>query len=195
MRRAPPSGPTVVALPPPGNSLAVSNRKTGNAVTTQLLRQEISTQDRWERKPRSAAPQLARYLGRRRVQPSVPRPEMLAQVRLLAVQRALWVAPPSMQTMRRPMKTIYRHATTSLIPNACIARRYGTDVPLGGYGYYGYAGEGYPWYDWGGPGFFGGGVFVFDRDRGFHHDFHDGHHNGFHSFHASGFRGGGGRRG
>ena len=125
---APPSGPTVVALPPPGKSLAVFQQEDGQcrnyaaSTTGDLHPGQVGTQTAVG----SAA--VGTYLGRRRVQPSVPRPEMLARVRLSAVQPALWVAPPSMQTMRRPMNTIYRHATTLPIPNACTrsAIRYRT---------------------------------------------------------------------
>jgi hypothetical protein len=72
-------------------------------------------------------------------------------------------------------------------------------LPPGGYGYYDYGIAGYPWYDWSGPGFFGGGVFVFDRDHEFHRGFHDGFHRGSHEalhggFHG-GFHGGGGSHG
>lgn len=63
-----------------------------------------------------------------------------------------------------------------------------------GYPWYGYADYGYPWYDWAWPGFFAGGAFVFGPGHGFHH-FHDGFHGGFHeSFHGGlhgGFHGGG----
>jgi hypothetical protein len=54
-------------------------------------------------------------------------------------------------------------------------------------GPYGYPWYGYPWYGWGWPGFFGGGVFAFG---GFHH-FHDGFHH-FHGGFHDGFHGGGG---
>jgi hypothetical protein len=76
-------------------------------------------------------------------------------------------------------------------------------APRGGYGdyanvgypYYGYPYYGYPWYDWAGPGFFGGGVFVFQRGHVFHHGFHRFHggaHGRFRSGFHGGFRGGGG---
>jgi uncharacterized protein YcfJ len=70
--------------------------------------------------------------------------------------------------------------------------------PPAGYGYYGYAAYGYPWYGypwygypwWGWPAF-AGGVFVFGGGR-FHHHFHDGFHEGFQRPFAGGFHGGGG---
>ena len=70
-------------------------------------------------------------------------------------------------------------------------------LPPGGYGYYDYGIAGYPWYDWSGPGFFGGGVFVFDRDHEFHRGFHRGSHEAFHKgFHGhGGFHGGSHGRG
>lgn len=52
--------------------------------------------------------------------------------------------------------------------------------------WYGYAGPwGDPWYDWGAPGFVGGAIFI-GAGRGFHsfHHFHGG-------FHGGGFHGGG----
>jgi hypothetical protein len=64
-----------------------------------------------------------------------------------------------------------------------------------GYPYYGYPYYGYPWYDWAGPGFLGGGIFVFHRGHVFHHGFHrfhDGFHGGFRSGFHGGFHGGGG---
>jgi len=54
------------------------------------------------------------------------------------------------------------------------------NVPVGNYGYYAYGGPwyGYPWYGWGWPGFFGGGVFAFGGFHHFHSSFHDGFHGG-----------------
>ena len=54
------------------------------------------------------------------------------------------------------------------------------NVPGGNYGYYAYGGPwyGYPWYGWGWPGFFGGGVFAFGGFHHFHSSFHDGFHGG-----------------
>jgi hypothetical protein len=68
-------------------------------------------------------------------------------------------------------------------------------MPASAYGYYANAGEDYPWYgnpwfEWGGLGFAGGGVIVFDRDH-FHHGFHDGFHGGFHEGFHGGSHGGG----
>ena len=80
-------------------------------------------------------------------------------------------------------------------------------LPPDGNGYYDYGIAGYPWYDWSGPGFFGGGVFVLDRDHEFHRGFHDGFHRSSHeAFHGGfheashegshgGFHGGGGGHG
>jgi hypothetical protein len=78
-------------------------------------------------------------------------------------------------------------------------------LPQVDYGYYDYAGDGYPWYgypwyDWGAPGFFGGGVFAFGRDHDFDRHFHERFRGDFHerfpeSFHGGfheGFHGGGG---
>jgi hypothetical protein len=66
--------------------------------------------------------------------------------------------------------------------------------PPDDYGYYDYAAYGYPWYgypwyDWGWPGFFGAGVFVFARGREFHH-FHEGFHESFQRPFGEGFEGG-----
>jgi hypothetical protein len=87
----------------------------------------------------------------------------------------------------------------------CMSSRGDTvqSPPRGGYGYYanegypyyGYPYYGYPWYDWAGPGFLGGGIFVFHRGHVFHHGFHrfhDGFHGGFRSGFHGGFHGGGG---
>ena len=65
-------------------------------------------------------------------------------------------------------------------------------LPPGGYAYYEYGIAGYPWYDWSGPGFFGGGVLVVHRDHEFHDGLHDGFHEGFDGrFHdGGGFHGG-----
>jgi hypothetical protein len=60
-------------------------------------------------------------------------------------------------------------------------------LPSGGYTYYDSAIAGYPWYDWSGPGFFGGGVVVFDRDHEFHRGFHDRFHRGSHEASRGGF--------
>jgi uncharacterized protein YcfJ len=70
----------------------------------------------------------------------------------------------------------------------------------GGYGSYGYAAYGYPWYGypwygWGWP-FFAGGTFVFVQGHNFDHHFHEGFHEGFsrpfpEAFNG-GFHGGGG---
>jgi hypothetical protein len=72
-------------------------------------------------------------------------------------------------------------------------------LPPGGYDYYGDGIADYPLYDWSGPGLFGGGVFVFDRDhefrRGFHDRFHGGSHDAFHEGVHGGFHGGGGFHG
>jgi hypothetical protein len=68
-------------------------------------------------------------------------------------------------------------------------------LPPGGYGYYDYGIAGYPWYDWSGPGFFGGGVFVFDRGHEFHRGFHDGFHRGSHGAFHEEFHGHGGFHG
>jgi Glycine-zipper domain len=67
--------------------------------------------------------------------------------------------------------------------------------PPGPYGYYAYADYGYPWYgypwyDWGWPGFFAGGVFVVGRGHEFHHHFHEGFHEGFQRPFGGGFNGG-----
>jgi uncharacterized protein YcfJ len=58
-----------------------------------------------------------------------------------------------------------------------------------GYPWYGYADYGYPGYDWEWPGFFGSGVFVFGGLHHFHH-FHRGF--GFHRVFHGGFARGGG---
>ena len=68
-------------------------------------------------------------------------------------------------------------------------------LPSGGYTYYDSAIAGYPWYDWSGPGFFGGGVVVFDRDHEFHRGFHDGFHRGSHGAFHEEFHGHGGFHG
>lgn len=65
------------------------------------------------------------------------------------------------------------------------------DYISAGYPWYGYPQYGYPWYGWSGPSFFGGGVFAFGRNHHFHHSFHRGLHHGFHG----GFHGGGGFHG
>ena len=63
-------------------------------------------------------------------------------------------------------------------------------LPPDGNGYYDYGIVGYPWYDWSGPGFFGGGVFVFDRDHEFHRGFHGGFYRGSHEAFHGGSTGG-----
>ena len=75
----------------------------------------------------------------------------------------------------------------NMVTNPPVA--YASDNP-----WYGYADPwGGPWYDWGAPVFVGGGLF-FSRGSGFHH-FHGGgfHGGGFHGggFHGGGFHGGG----
>jgi hypothetical protein len=74
-------------------------------------------------------------------------------------------------------------------------------MPASVYGYNDFAGAEYPWYgdpwfEWAGLGFAGGGIFLFDRNHGFHHGFHGFHagfHGGFHGgSHAGGMHGGGG---
>jgi Glycine-zipper domain len=74
------------------------------------------------------------------------------------------------------------------------------NLPSDGYGYDGYSSVGYPYYGYpyygypyyGGPGFFGGGIFLFDRNHHFHHGFHRGFHRGLHNGSQGGFHGGGG---
>jgi hypothetical protein len=58
--------------------------------------------------------------------------------------------------------------------------------PWYGYPWYGYPWYGYPWY-WGGPGFVAGGAFVFGPHPRFHRPFHVGFHGGFHG--GGGFHG------
>jgi hypothetical protein len=68
------------------------------------------------------------------------------------------------------------------------------NLPPDGYGYYGYAGAGYPSYGWWGPGLFGGSVFAFGRHHHFHHGFEGGFHRGFDGGFHHGFHGGSSHR-
>ena len=125
---APPSGPTVVALPPPGKSLAVFQQEDGQcrnyaaSMTGNLHPGQVGTQ--------TAVGSAAVGTG--------PGAATGAAIGAAAGNAGAGAAiggatglvggPQSVQAMRRPMKTIYRHATTSLIPNACprLAIRYRT---------------------------------------------------------------------
>jgi hypothetical protein len=82
------------------------------------------------------------------------------------------------------LQTRYNIAYTQCIYSRGDTVQY---LPVSSYGYYA-ADWGYPWYGWDSPWFFGGDVFAFDDDRDFHHGFHGHFHHGFHG----GFHGGGG---
>ena len=193
---APPSGPTVVALPPPGKSLAVFQQEDGQcrnyaaSMTGNLHPGQVGTQTAVGSAAVGTVLGAATGAAIGAAAGNAGAGAAIGGATGLVGGTA--VGASNAAANENDLQTRYNIAYTQCVYSLGDTVQ---NVPLGGYGYYGYAGEGYPWYDWGGPGFFGGGVFVFDRDRGFHHDFHDGHHNGFHSFHAGGFRGGGGRRG
>jgi hypothetical protein len=193
---APPTGPTVMAVPPPGKSLAVFQREDGQcrnyaASTTENLHPgQVATQSAVSSAAvgtllgAAAGAAIGATAGNAGAGAAIGAATGLVGGTAVGANNAAASA--------YDLQTRYNIAYTQCVYSLGDTVQ---GVPPGWYGYYGYAGYGYPWYDWGGPGFFGGGVFVFDRRGKFHHDFHDGHRFGFHSFHGGGFHGGGGRRG
>jgi hypothetical protein len=171
----PPSGPTVMAIPPPGKNLAVFRQEDGQcrsyaAATIGALPPGQATS------PTSNA--TAEDVGAT----IDGAPGYVGNVAAGATYAASSVYD---------VQTRYDIAYTQCIYSSGNAV---LPMPASAYGYSAFAGEEYPWYgdpwfEWAGLGFAGGGIFVFDRN----HEFHDGFHGGFHGgSHAGGMHGGGG---
>jgi hypothetical protein len=193
---APPSGPTVMAVPPAGTSLAVFQQDDGQCRNYAASRTGILHPGQVGAGTVVGSAAVGTVLG------AATGAAIGAAAGNAGAGAAIGgatglvggtaVGANNAAASEYDLQTRYNIAYTQCMYSLGNAVQ---NVPLGEYDYYEYAGEGYPWYDWYGPGLFGGGVLVFDRGfhRGFHHGFHDGH--GFHSFHGAGSHGGGGRRG
>lgn len=169
---APPTGPTVMGLPPQGKSLAVFQQEDAQC----------------------------RYYAAARIGNAQPGPAGApAAIGSAAVGTAGGTAAGTNNAADSgyDLQTSYNiayaqcmysvgNAVQYLPPNGYDYYGYGSDA----YSWYGYPWYGYPWYGWGGPAFFAGGFFAFDGHHHFDHDFHDHFHQGFHD--GGGFHGGGG---
>ena len=193
---APPSGPTVMALPPPGKSLAFFQREDGQcrnyaaSTTGNLHPGQVATRSAVGS---AAAGTLLGAATGAAIGAAAGNDGAGAAIGgATGLVGGTAVDANNAVASEYDLQTRYNIAYTQCMYSLGDTVQ---SVPPGWYSDYGYAGDGYSWYDWGGPDFFGGGVFVFDRRGRFHHAFHDGHQIGFHSFHGGGSHGGGGRRG
>ncbi len=108
----PPSGPTVMAIPPAGKNLRFFSRKTGSAEATRRLRSEPCRQDRRPPRPAPSAqrPRL------RRARP--PTRQLGTRARRLVAHQATRATSRLVRPMQLPARTMCRRATTSLTPSA-----------------------------------------------------------------------------
>lgn len=182
----PPSGPTVIAIPPPGKNLAVFQQEDVQcrnyaAATIGALPPGQATS------PAAASPASNATAA----EPGATIGGAAGYARNIAAG-ATYAASSAYDVQTR-----YDIGYTQCIYSSGNAI---LPMPAGVYGDYAFAGEEYPWYgdpwfEWAGLGFSGGGIFVFDRNHEFHHGFH-GFHAGFHGgSHAGGMHGGGHGRG
>jgi hypothetical protein len=189
----PPSGPTVMAIPPPGKNLAVFQQEDGQcrsyaAATIGAL-------------PPGQATFPAGVGGTAPATTTSPAVNAAAEEAGATIGGApgyggnVAAGATYAASSVYDVQTRYDIAYTQCIYSSGNAV---LPVPVSAYGYYAFPGEAYswygdPWFEWAGLGFSGGGIFVFDRNHEFHHGFHDGFHAGFHEgFHAGGVHGGGG---
>jgi hypothetical protein len=116
---APPSGPTVMAVPPAGTSLAVFQQDDGQCRNYAASRTGILHPGQVGAGTVVGSAAVGTVLGAATGAAIGAAAGNAVRVRRLAVRRALWAGQPSVRTMQRPVNTIYRHATTSLIRSAC----------------------------------------------------------------------------
>jgi hypothetical protein len=185
----PPSGPTVMAIPPPGKNLAIFQQEDGQcrnyaAATIGALPSEQASPpaDGGGTAPATVAGQTS----------GTTAGDVGATTGGAGnVAAAATYAASSVYNVQTRYDIAYTQCVYSS-GNAVLP------LPASVYNSYAFAGEDYPWYgdpwfEWAGLGFSGGGVFVFDRNHEFHHGFHHGFHAGFHGgSHAGGMHGGGG---
>jgi Glycine-zipper domain len=186
---APPSGPTVMALPPNGKSLDAFQQEDGQCRNYAAA---------------AIGPYHPARAGARAAVGSAATGTVLGAAAGSAIGAAAGnagagaaiggaaglvggtaVGANNVAAGEYDLQTRYNIAYTQCMYSRGDTVQY---LPASSYGYNGYADWGYPWYGWGGPWLAGGDVFAFDDDRDFHHGFRDHFHNGFHG----GFHGGGG---
>jgi hypothetical protein len=186
----PPSGPTVMAIPPPGKNLAVFQQedvqcRSYAAATIGALPPGRATSPAAASAASNATP----------AEPGATIGGAAGYAGTIAAG-ATYAASSAYDVQTR-----YDIGYTQCIYSSGNAI---LPMPASAYGDYAFAGEEYPWYgdpwfEWAGLGFSGGGIFVFDRNHEFHHGFrgfHAGFHGGFHGgSHADGMHGGGHGRG
>ena len=184
---APPSGPTVMALPSRGKSLDAFQQDDGQCRNYAAA---------------AIGPHQPAQAGARAAVGSAAIGTVLGAAAGSAIGAAAGNAGPgaaiggaaglvggtavgatTVAASQYDLQTRYNIAYTQCVYSRGDTVQY---LPASSYGYYGYEDWGYPWYGWGGPWFVGGDVFAFDGNHGFHHGFHDHFHNGFHG----GFHGG-----
>ena len=184
----PPSGPTVMAIPPAGKNLAVFQQEDGQcrnyaAATIGAL-------------PPGQVPPLA-AVGTVSATAASPAFDATAGDVGKAIGGPPGYAGNVAAGATYAASSVYDVQTRyDIAYTQCVYSSGNAVLPMPA-SVYAFAGEEYPWYadpwfDWAGLGFSGAGVFVFDRNHEFHHGFH-GFHAGFHGgSHASGMHGGGG---
>jgi hypothetical protein len=148
---APPSGPTVMALPSHGKSLGAFQQDDGQCHNYAAA--AIGPHQPAQAGAGAAIGGAAGLVG------------------------GTAVGATNIAASQYDLQTRYNIAYTQCMYSRGDTVEY---LPASSYGYYGYEDWGYPWYGWGGPWFVGDDVFAFDGDHGFHHGFHDHFHNGFH---------------
>jgi len=195
----PPSGPTVMAIPPPGKDLAVFQQEDGQcrgyaAATIGALPPgpAVAPAAGDGIASATAASQGSNATAGDAGATIVGTPGYAGNVAAGATYAA---------ANAYDVQTRYNIAYTQCVYSSGNAV---LPMPASVYGYSAFSGEEYswyadPWFEWAGLGFAGGGIFVFDRNHEFHHGFHGFHagsHGGFHGgSHAGGMHGGGHGRG
>ncbi len=183
----PPSGPTVMAIPPPGKNLGVFQQDDGQCRTYAAA--TIGALPPGQAPPTMSTPPPSDAKAGDLGAAGGSEPGYAGNVAAAATYAA---------SGAYDVQTRYDIAYTQCIYSSGNAI---LPMPASVYGYNAFEDADYPWYgdpwfEWAGLGFAGGGVFVFDRNHGFHHGFdgfHAGFKGGFHGgSHAGGMHGGGG---
>jgi hypothetical protein len=186
----PPSGPTVMAIPPPGKNLAVFQQEDGQcrsyaAATIGAL------------PPGQALPLAAAGTASATAASAASNSNATSGDAGATTGGAPGYAGNVAAGATYAASSVYDVQTRyDIAYTQCVYSSGNAVLPMPA-SVYAFAGEEYPWYadpwfDWAGLGFSGAGVFVFDRNHAFHHGFH-GFHGGFHGgSHAGGMHGGGG---
>ena len=188
----PPSGPTVMALPPQGKSLAVFQQEDGqcrNYATATIGYAQPGQAGTHTTVGSAAVGTVLGAAAGSAIGAAAGNAGAGAAIGgATGLLSGAAVGANNAAASAYDLQTRYNIAYTQCIYSLGDTVQY---LPPGAYGYYDYAGEGYPWYYWGGPGFVGAGIFAFDRDHDFHHGFHEGFHHGFHEGFHGGFHEGG----